>query len=89
MGVAALLAGAIDPRLSAVAASDLGKTYRAGREHPILPRLLRHGDLPQIAALCSGRVWLNRAEPAADFKAVAECPAHGDPLPHLLDWLGR
>jgi len=89
MGVAALLAGAIDPRLSAVAASDLGKTYGAGREHPILPRLLRHGDLPQIAALCSGRLWLNRARPAADFRTIAECPDHADPMPHLIDWVGR
>jgi len=64
-GVVALLAGAIDERIRAVAADDIAKTYRDGREQPVIPNVLRVGDLPEIAALVA-RVR------KPDDKAIAE-----------------
>jgi dienelactone hydrolase len=68
LGVTALLSGVADPGIAAVAATALGATYRAGRDRPLLPRLLLDGDLPQIAALLAPRpLWLNNAEPDGQF----------------------
>ncbi|MCS6859197.1 MAG: hypothetical protein NZT92_02615 [Abditibacteriales bacterium] len=69
MGVTALVSGVFDDRIAAIATDDLGRTYRRGRERPLLPRLLRYGDLPQMAATLAPRpLWLNRAEPLGEFE---------------------
>jgi dienelactone hydrolase len=68
MGVPALLSGIYRKQLSAVAADDFGTTYRQGREKPLLPQLLRYGDLPQVAALYAPKpLWLNRATPKEQY----------------------
>jgi len=82
-GVTALLCGALEEHLAAVAATDLGTTYREGRERPILPHLLRYGDLPQIAALVAPRrLWLNNAVPPDAF-------LFSERAYHALDGSGR
>jgi hypothetical protein len=85
MGVAAPVSGAFDNRIAAIAADDLGKTYRAGRERPLMPRLLRYGDLPHIAATLAPRpLWLNRAEPANEFEFLRKAYAAADKSNMLL-----
>ena len=54
LGIAALLAGILDPRVS-VAADDL-KSYRDGRVYPVIPNILRVGDVPEIAKLLGARL---------------------------------
>ena len=73
MGVTALLTGICDARVAAVAADDFGITYRQGREKPLLPHLLRYGDLPQVAALYAPKpLLLNRATPTEQFSFTSD-----------------
>jgi dienelactone hydrolase len=62
LGVAALLAGGLDERVSAVLADCCETTYRDGGEGlPPIPNLLRVADVPQIASLVAPRpLWLYR-----------------------------
>jgi predicted esterase len=85
MGVMALVSGVFDNRIAAIVADDLGKTYRTGRERPLMPRLLRYGDLPQIAATLAPRpLWLNRAEPANEFEFSRKAYTAADKSDTLL-----
>ncbi len=69
--IVALLCGALDTRIGAVASLDAGPAYRAGRERPFIPNILRFGDVPEAAALAAPRpLYLNKAEPAADYAVV-------------------
>jgi poly(3-hydroxybutyrate) depolymerase len=72
LGPAALFAAALDPRWAG-AAADGPWALEAGRPAPdAIPNLLRHGDLPQCAALVAPRpLWLNQAGPAFAFAARA------------------
>ncbi|MBM3473575.1 MAG: hypothetical protein FJX75_09930 [Armatimonadetes bacterium] len=54
-GPAALMAAAMDSRVSFVAAPDIGKTYAQGRTEPAASHLVTVGDLPDIAAGCAPR----------------------------------
>ncbi|MBI3911222.1 MAG: acetylxylan esterase [Armatimonadetes bacterium] len=59
-GVGALLASGWDERVAAVVADCVGTAYRDGGEGlPLIPNILRVGDVPQIAALSAPRpLWL-------------------------------
>lgn len=61
-GIAALIAAALDERISAVVADGGDTTYRDGGEGlPVIPNILRVADVPQIASLCATRpLWLYR-----------------------------
>jgi dienelactone hydrolase len=61
----AVLAGVLEPRITAVIATDLGPTYGEGRSSPLIPNLLRVGDIPQlVAALAPRRAVLASVKPA-------------------------
>jgi dienelactone hydrolase len=73
MGVTAVLSGVCDHRIAVVAVDECGPIYGQGREHPLLPHLLRYADLPQVTALLAPRpLWLNQAQPAEEFSFVRE-----------------
>jgi cephalosporin-C deacetylase-like acetyl esterase len=56
MGVPALLAAGLDERVGVALADCMGTTYQDGGEGlPVIPNLLRHADLPQIASLVAPR----------------------------------
>jgi cephalosporin-C deacetylase-like acetyl esterase len=55
-GVVALLAAGLDERVGAVVADCRGTTYQDGGEGlAVIPNLLRHADLPQLASLVAPR----------------------------------
>lgn len=59
LGVAALLAAALDDRVAGVIASCQGTTYRDGGDLPLIPNVLRVADVPQMASLVAPRpLWL-------------------------------
>ncbi len=62
LGVVALLAAGLDERITATVADCGDTTYRDGGEGlPVIPNLLRTGDVPQIASLIAPRpLWLYR-----------------------------
>jgi len=86
MGATALLAAVVDPRIAAVAADDFGSTYRAGRERPILPHLLRFADLPEIARLLRCALWINRPTGAEGFPGAVDLP-QSEVTKELSAWL--
>jgi cephalosporin-C deacetylase-like acetyl esterase len=56
MGVAALLAAGLDERVGVTIADCVQTTYQDGGEGlPVIPNLLRHADLPQLASLVAPR----------------------------------
>lgn len=56
MGVAVLLAAGLDERVGVVLADCRGTTYQDGGQGlPVIPNLLRHADLPQLASLVAPR----------------------------------
>jgi dienelactone hydrolase len=59
-GLPALFAAAFDERVSGVIADAGGTTYRDGGEGlAVIPNILRHADVPQIAGLTAPRpLWL-------------------------------
>jgi hypothetical protein len=58
-GVAALLAAGLDERVGVAVADCRGTTYQDGGEGlPVIPNLLRHADLPQLASLAAPRPLL-------------------------------
>lgn len=61
-GVVALLAAGLDERITATVADCGDTTYRDGGEGlPVIPNLLRTGDVPQLASLVAPRpLWLYR-----------------------------
>jgi dienelactone hydrolase len=80
-GVAALHAAVLDPRISQVIIEDLSPTYRTLASTPIhrqifdtvIPNVLRHYDLPQLAAhIAPRKVILGRttAAPPEGFNSV-------------------
>jgi hypothetical protein len=71
MGPSALFAAVLDGRIRAVAADAFGTTFAKGREQPVVPLILRHGDLPQVAGLSKARKWLHGAEPREAFGEAA------------------
>lgn len=55
-GVPALLAAGLDERVGVALADCRGVTYQDGGEGlPVIPNLLRHADLPQLASLVAPR----------------------------------
>jgi Acetyl xylan esterase (AXE1) len=55
-GVAALLAAGLDERVGVTLADCTGTTYQdGGAGLPVIPNILRHADLPQIASLVAPR----------------------------------
>jgi hypothetical protein len=60
LGIAAMMAAALDERITCVIADCCGTTYRDGGESlPVIPNILRVADVPQIASLIAPRpVWL-------------------------------
>jgi len=61
-GITALLAAALDERITATLADCCATTYRDGGEGlPVIPNILRVADVPQIASLIAPRpLWLYR-----------------------------
>ncbi len=72
LGRAALHAAALDSHWAGVAVEDVGPLYADMCVTNVLPNVLRHGDLPQFAALTAPRpLWLNRTRGRFEFTARA------------------
>jgi dienelactone hydrolase len=54
-GFTAVIAGALEPRVSAVIADRLGPTFAEGRQSPLIADLMRVGDLPELVAAIAPR----------------------------------
>ena len=71
-GRSALFATALDSRWAGVALDSVGPLYSDSGATNVLPNVLRHGDLPQFAALIAPRpLWLNGAGERFDFTVKA------------------
>ncbi len=70
----ALCAAALDSHWAGVAIDDVGPLYAASDVLQVVPKLLRYGDLPQIAAVIAPRpLWINGAQ--SRFGFTRECYA--------------
>jgi len=70
MGTFALCAAALDSRWAGAALEAVGPLYAEMSTTNALPNVLRHGDLPQFAALVAPRaLWLNGAGARFQFTA--------------------
>ena len=64
----ALCAGTLDTHWAGVAIDDVGPLYADSDVLQVIPHLLRHGDLPQLAALIAPRpLWINGARSRFGF----------------------
>jgi dienelactone hydrolase len=64
----ALCAGTLDPHWAGIAMDDVGPSYADSDVLQVIPHLLRHGDLPQLAALIAPRpLWINGARSRFGF----------------------
>lgn len=94
----AVFAAALDPRIAAVVAPELGATYRDGRRRPQISRVLLHGDLPAAVFLLGPQRRLHAggcADPDRYAAAGAMRETIGRPtlaarhLDRVLETLGR
>jgi hypothetical protein len=75
-GAAALYAAALDARIERVIAPALGPTYAAADRAPRMARVLRHGDLPDAAALLAPRaLWAGGVPDLGVYAGARAC--HG------------
>ena len=71
MGAVALLAGAIEDRIRAIAAPELGPSWTSGPRRPHLSRVLLHTDLPDAAvASFADHLLLGGSPPESDWSFV-------------------
>ncbi len=76
-GLSALYAGALDVRLAGAAIEDIGPLFQEGRTGNLVANILRHGDIPQVAALVAPRaLWINGKNQAYQFTAGAYSAFH-------------
>jgi len=72
-GPLAIMAGVLDPGITMVVATDIGRTYAEGRENPTASHLVTVGDLPEIAASCAPRaMWIGGVADARSWLATRE-----------------
>jgi dienelactone hydrolase len=86
-GFTAVIAGALEPRVSAVIADRLGPTFAEGRQSPLIADLMRVGDLPElVAAIAPRRAVLGGVKPAEfTFASGAYKVLHAGPALELRE----
>jgi dienelactone hydrolase len=86
-GFTAVIAGALEPRISAVIADRLGPTFAEGRQSPLIANVLRVGDLPELVAAIAPRgVMLGGVKPARfGFTSSAYEALHAGPVLELRE----
>jgi hypothetical protein len=82
-GFTAVVAGALEPRISVVIADRLGPTFAEGRQSPLIANLLRVGDLPElVAAIAPRRAVMAGVKPAQFGLASSAYEALHAPVPN-------